>query len=246
MKASVYHHPTYRNRIFLVLATIHVNGLKAAVSHYSQRLINGLSHEYGKPAKTETGTDDGRFTVASNDEELEYLAIQSSNVKWGLPYGTWSQEIFDKAMQCVSIRPADYSFIDLGAGKGNSLLLASRYPFRSITGVEYSKTLADAACVNIAAQLGQNGSGARIQCICGDAAEFEFPNEPTVLLLNNPFQGKVMDRVIANIERSLRATPRDLWVIYGNPWEGRKFRRSAMFKTIEWNLDFSIHRSFFR
>jgi Methyltransferase domain len=243
MKASVYHHPTYRNRLFLVLATIHVNGLKAAATHYSQRFIHALSDEHGKPAKTESGTDDGRFTVASNDEQLEYLAIQSSNVKWGLPYGTWSQEIFDKAMQSVSIPPADYGFIDLGAGKGNSLLLASRYPFRTITGVEYSKTLTDAACANISAQ---QASGVPIQCICGDAAEFEFPNEPTVLLLNNPFQGKVMDRVIANIEKSLRANPRDLWVIYGNPWEGRKFRRSVMFKTIEWNLDFSIHRSFFR
>jgi len=52
-----------------------------------------------------------------------------------------------------------------------------------------------------------------------------------------------MDRVIANLEESLRAAPRDLWVIYGIPWEGRKFRRSPMLQTIEWNSDYSLHRS---
>jgi tRNA1(Val) A37 N6-methylase TrmN6 len=37
------------------------------------------------------------------------------------------------------VRLTDYSFIDLGAGKGLALLLASKYPFKSIVGVEYSK-----------------------------------------------------------------------------------------------------------
>jgi predicted RNA methylase len=246
VKGAVNHHPTYRNRLSLVFATIRVIGLRAGVSHYSQRLIHLVTNKYGKPANDESDAHDGRFAVESSNERLEYLAIQSPNVKWGLPYAPWSPELFDKAIGSMPIRTDEYSFVDLGAGKGLPLLLASRYSFKSITGVEYSKTLADAACMNISAHQAQNGSRVSIQCICGDAAEFEFPHEPTVVYLFNPFQGKVMDRVIANIEKSLRAVPRDLWVIYANPWEGRKFRRSPMFETIEWNLEYSIHRSILR
>ena len=47
---------------------------------------------------------------------------------------------------------------------------------------------------------------------------FNLPNEPTILYLYNPFQARLWDRVIANIEMSLRDHPRDLWVIYANPW----------------------------
>jgi predicted RNA methylase len=246
VKGAINHHPTYRNRVSLVFATIHVKGLRAGVSHYSQRLIHLLTNRYGKPANDEPDGPDGRFVPERNNERLEYLAIQSPNVKWGLPYAPWSPEFFDKAIGSLAVRTSDYDFVDLGAGKGLPLLLASKYSFKSITGVEYSRTLADAARMNIAAHQKQNGSKVRIQCVCGDAAEFQFPNEPTVVYLFNPFQGKVMDRVIANLETSLRAVPRDLWVIYANPWEGRKFRRSAMFETIEWNLEYSIHRSILR
>jgi predicted RNA methylase len=243
---TLNHHPTYRNRLSLIFATIHVNGLRAGISHYSQRLIHLVTKKYGKPANDESDVQDGRFAVESSNERLDYLAIQSPNVKWGLPYAPWSPELFNEAIGSLPIRTDDYSFVDLGAGKGLPLLLASKYSFKSITGVEYSQTLAAAARMNISAYQEQNGSGVRIQCVCGDAAEFEFPYEPTVVYLFNPFQGRVMDRVIANLETSLRAMPRDLWLIYANPWEGRKFRRSAMFETIEWNLEYSIHRCILR
>jgi hypothetical protein len=246
VNGAVNHHPTYRNRISLVFATIHVNGIRAGVSHYSQRLVHLLTNKYGKPANDESEDQDGRFAVEGCNERLDYLAIESPNVKWGLPYAPWSPELFDTAIKSLPIRTEEYGFVDLGAGKGQPLLLASRYLFKSITGVEYSKTLAGEACKNISAHQDQDGSSVSIQCICGDAAEFEFPHEPTVVYLFNPFQGKVMDRVVANMETSLRAAPRDLWVIYANPWEGRKFRRSTVFETVERNLEYSIHRSILR
>src|SRR5690242_3123851 len=42
-----------------------------------------------------------------------------------------------------------FSFIDVGAGKGRALLLASELPFRKIIGVELSKELARIAAHNI-------------------------------------------------------------------------------------------------
>jgi hypothetical protein len=240
VKGRVRHSPTFRNRIYHVTRTFQFKGVKASVSYYCQRLIHKAMMR--EDERYEPDLSDKCFAAESFDASLDELAIESPNAKWGLPYEPTRRDLFDKALRSLPIRLADYNFIDLGAGKGWALVLASEYSFKSITGVEYSKVLADSASVYIRAHQKQSGLHACIQCIWGDATDFNLPNEPTIIYLYNPFQGDVMDRVIANIEMSLRDHPRDLWVIYANPWEGRKFRRSPMFETIEWNSEYSVHR----
>ena len=241
VKGRVKQSPTFSNRIYQVAKTFHFEGAKAGVSYYCQRLLHKAMR---KDARYEPNMSDERFAAESFDASFDDLAIQSPNAKWGLPYEPWRRDLLHKALRSLPIRLDDYTFVDLGAGKGWALLLASEYRFKSITGVEYSKVLADSASVHIRTHQEKIGSHACIQCIWGDATDFNLPNERTILYLYNPFQGAVMDRVIANIEMSLRDHPRDLWVIYANPWEGRKFRRSPMFETIEWNSEYSVHRSF--
>jgi hypothetical protein len=233
--------PTVRNRIFIAIHTLQSNGVKAAVSHYSERIVDKVIGKQGRPVDKPNICEE-RFSARASDHSVDQLAIQSDNAKWGLLYEPSRAEVLHTALRKISERLDNYTFIDLGAGKGLPLLLASEYPFKSIIGVEYSEILADAADLNIQTHKSMNPSAAPIRCVRGDATEFVFPQEPTVLYLFNPFQGKVMDRVIANLETSLREHPRDLWVIYVNPWEMRKFRRHPLFETIEWNLDYSIHR----
>jgi SAM-dependent methyltransferase len=235
--------PTLPNRIYQLLATFRFHGVQAGVVDYYQRLQCKVLNKGRRQEECESSNRDQRFAVGDGQDRLHDLVIQSPNAKWGLPYEPTHPGLLDRAVQSLPIRLADYDFVDFGAGKGLALLLASRYPFKSITGIEYSKSLADVASLNIRADKEQSGSRACIQCIWADAADFQLPNTPTVLYLFNPFQGVVMDRVIANIEKSLRSFPRDLWVLYENPWEGRKFRRSRLFETIEWNEKYSIHRS---
>lgn len=232
--------PTVRNRFYIAIHTLQSNGVKAAVSHYSERIIDIVTGKE-RPAEKPNICEE-RFTARMSDHSLDQLAIRSDNAKWGQLYEPSRAEVLHTALRKLTERLDNYIFIDLGAGKGLPLLLASEYPFKSILGVEYSEILADAAELNIQRHKEMNPSAAPIRCVHGDATEFVFPPEPTVVYLFNPFQGKVMDRVIANLETSLREHPRDLWVIYVNPWEMRKFRRSPIFETIEWNLDYAIHR----
>jgi hypothetical protein len=244
IKGKVNRTPTFSNRMHQIMRTFQFKGAKASLSHYGRRALQVVLRKHEEePIACDATVCDQRFAAESYDARLDDLAIQSPNAKWGLPYVPTQQDFFDKVVQSLPVRLEDYSFIDLGAGKGLALLLAANYPFSSITGVEYAKTLADLAADNIRAHQEENGTRSPIHCMWGDAADFQFPHEPAVLYLFNPFQGKVMDQVIANLENSLRTAPRDLWVIYGIPWEGRKFRRSAMFDTIEWNSDYSLHRS---
>jgi hypothetical protein len=235
--------PTLSNRFYQVARNLRFRGATGALSHYGGRALQILTGTTeSRDAASEEASDE-RFAAGSYESPLRELAIQSPNAKWGLPYAPTNPDFFETVVANLPINLSEYDFVDLGAGKGLALLLASKFPFKSITGVEYSKVLAETAVENLRSCKEQEGNRRPIDCLWGDAANFEFAPSPTVLYLFNPFQGKVMDRVIANIESSLSTTPRDLWVIYGIPWEGRKFRRSPMLETLEWKADYSLHRS---
>lgn len=146
-------------------------------------------------------------------------------------------------LQYVQADFRNYVFVDFGAGKGRALLMASEYPFKRIIGVEYSETLVAIGQKNVRAYDSQTQQCRDIRYLCADVSEVILPAEPIVLYLFNAFQGKVMDRVIKNIEDSLHHHPRDLWIVYFNPWEHRKFKRSPKVRTVESNWQFCIYRS---
>jgi SAM-dependent methyltransferase len=110
-----------------------------------------------------------------------------------------------------------FTFIDLGSGKGRALLMASRYPFRQIIGVELLEELNAIAVRNIAAYKGERQKCSLIESHAGDARRFEFPADPTVLYLFNPFPRHVWRDVLASLRRSQEITPRQVYVIYHNP-----------------------------
>src|ERR1051325_451687 len=45
--------------------------------------------------------------------------------------------LFDEMMQALPVKFQDFTFIDLGSGKGRCLLMAAGYGFRKIIGVEF-------------------------------------------------------------------------------------------------------------
>ena len=55
---------------------------------------------------------------------------------------------FDRVLRSVPIAPADYTFVDMGCSKGRALLLAARFGFRDIVGVEIEDARAAAIDVH--------------------------------------------------------------------------------------------------
>lgn len=117
----------------------------------------------------------------------------------------------------TTINFRDFTFIDLGSGKGRTLLMASDYPFRRIIGVELLPALHRIAQENLARYKSESQKCFDLQAICADATRFCFPDEPLVIFLFNPFGESGMRRVTANLEQSLRARPRPAYVLYHNP-----------------------------
>jgi hypothetical protein len=71
---------------------------------------------------------------------------------------------------------------------------------------------------------------ARVELAVGDAEDFAFPREPLVVYLYNPFPGAVLERVVANLEASLREQPREAVIVYVNPHALSAITRSELFE----------------
>ena len=133
------------------------------------------------------------------------------------PYQPTDPALFHEMLANLDIDLRDFVFIDIGSGKGRTLLMASDYPFRLIIGVELLPELHRVAEENSGKYKSDSQQCFAIETICGDAREFVFPLEPTVLYLFNPLPEPGLVQMIDNLEQSSREHPRQVFVIYHNP-----------------------------
>src|SRR2546426_7809454 len=133
------------------------------------------------------------------------------------PYQPTEPSLFHEMLSTLGIDFGEFTFIDLGSGKGRVLLMAGDYAFRRIVGLELLPELHRVAQENLSQYKSNSQQCFALETICSDAREFAFPAEPTVLYLFNPLPEEGLVQVIANLDRSLREAPRPLYVIYHNP-----------------------------
>ena len=139
----------------------------------------------------------------------------------------------------------EFTFIDLGSGKGRTLLMASEYPFKKIVGVEVLPRLHRAAEANIAAYLARESpaSAATIESVCLDAREFVFPGTPLVLYLFNPLPEPGLRQVIRNLENSCRKAPRSVWILYHYPESEVAIAQSPLWERVSQTSQYSVYRT---
>jgi SAM-dependent methyltransferase len=119
-----------------------------------------------------------------------------------------------QALRALPIRDyAEYTFIDMGSGKGRMLLLAAECPFRRILGIEFAAELHRQAVENIAACRGIWLRCRQIESVAMDAADFRFPDDNLVLYFFNPFGCATMRRVLEELRTSLKRLPRDVLLV---------------------------------
>lgn len=112
---------------------------------------------------------------------------------------------------------SEFTFIDLGSGKGRTLLMASEYPFRRIVGVELLPSLHQIAQENLSRYKSDSQRCFTVDSVCADATSFLLPKEPLILYLFNPFLQSGVQRTIENLKSSLQQHPRPAYVLYHNP-----------------------------
>lgn len=106
-------------------------------------------------------------------------------------------------------------FIDYGSGKGRALLIAARFPFKRVIGVEMSPVLNRIAAANLRATRWL--TRAEVELVPTNATAYVVPPDATVFYFYNPFKDDVFAAVVDRIFTSLDAVPRTITIIYTNP-----------------------------
>jgi SAM-dependent methyltransferase len=104
-------------------------------------------------------------------------------------------------------------FLDLGCGKGQVVFVAAYFPFGHVIGLDLSEQLISIARHNL--DPGRH----RFRCpeidlVVGDAADYPIPTDVNVCYLYHPFPRPVMERVMARLDASWDAHPRDIRLFY--------------------------------
>ncbi len=151
------------------------------------------------------GTDTGGVTPAWSLD----VVSDSPNQRFAVKYqASEAQELTD-AITYIGVARSSFIFVDLGCGKGRALIVAAKLGFRRVVGIEFARTLANIADTNLTKLKLTNAN-----VICGDAAEYIFPNDDFVLYLYNPFADEVMRCVLENLRTSHAKT---IFIIYKRP-----------------------------
>lgn len=130
------------------------------------------------------------------------------------PYFATEPWLFEQMIQVLPIDFSQFTFIDLGSGKGRVLLMASGYPFKRIIGVEFMPELHRAAQKNIASYSDDRQLWRQIETACMDARDFRFPPGPLVVYLFNPFSEATFAQVLENLRHSIEQSPRPVYIAY--------------------------------
>ncbi len=121
--------------------------------------------------------------------------------------------------ECSPLAPIERTvFLDVGAGKGRAMLLASQYPFRGVEGVELNPQLAAIASANIALWHKESNAGALapLRLHLADATRHPLPPEATLAYLFHPFESAPLRRFLRHVTASLGAHPRPFDLVYVN------------------------------
>lgn len=124
--------------------------------------------------------------------------------KHAVAYEPSDPEWFRATVASLGINPREYTFVDLGCGKGRVLILAAELGFTAVVGVEFAASLA---------KIGRRNVGSLAKIVCQDAGEYRFPDGPLVVYMYNPFDASVLSRVAKNLRDLM---PRDIFVCYVN------------------------------
>jgi hypothetical protein len=148
----------------------------------------------------------------------------------------------DAAASALDFQFEQFTFLDVGSGKGRALLLASDYPFRKITGIELLPEFHAEALQNITKYRSPAQRCFAIELLCANAREIDFASDPLVIYLFNPLPESDLRKTVARLEDSLRAHPRPVYLIYHNPLLEHVLAGSQLLRKIGGTHQYAIYK----
>lgn len=212
----------YRNYGFAVLCSRligkarHIAGMPTA----GQQAYRDFKAQEDAAIDQRLGADTGGI------QQLPDLTIIGPNAHHGTSHIASPPHTFADSLAAAEPALGDIaqaSFMDLGSGKGRTLLMAAERGYGRIVGVEFAAELDAVARANVAGRPDRD----RFEIFHGDAVEAELPDGPVLLYLANPFAAKLMAVVAQNAMDNWRRNKRPVRVVYVFPDNAAEWPRAG-------------------
>ena len=127
-------------------------------------------------------------------EELSPVSSAHANLTY--EYGPSPRPVVQWLLDALKVDFSEYSFVDIGSGRGRVLLTAAGRPFKRVHGVEFCSNLHEEASSNIAGYPGEHLKCRDVKSILCDALDYDVPEGNCVLYFFNPFDVQLVERVV--------------------------------------------------
>lgn len=198
-----------------------LNGPIVGRAFFLFEYVRALIEERREAFDARFGTDTSAPTFEKN---------QKTDVHFYVPT---TASIIYEIIAALPIRPQEFTFIDMGSGKGRALLIASEFPFKKIVGIELSEQLHQIAEENVKRFRPATQKCTTFDLHCMDALDYVYDDTPVVLFLFDPFGRDILEKALAKLDASLKASPRDCYVVYVYPQYEDLLETSRTFKRIK-------------
>jgi len=165
--------------------------------------------------------------------EIDELGIGEAAQQYARRYHASKIEIVRCLLSKLRIPRDEFTFIDVGCGKGLCLILAAEAGFRKAVGVEISPLLTKVGRRNVERYRKRTRSDCEFELHCLDAREFILPDEKALLYFYNPFDRSVVESVLSSIGASLRRKPLELFILYVVPSCAELFDAAEFLELVE-------------
>ncbi len=172
--------------------------------------------------------------------EVGSLTIDSPNSVFAVRYEPSSESIVCSAIESISIDYTGFTFIDFGSGMGRVLMIAARYPFKRVIGIEFAAELHRIAQENIRGMSLSQPVGDRVLSVCADAAKYELPPESLVCYFYNPFESQLLARVAERLVAHV-ASGHNVYVLYVNPRHREVMDRNSRFGLLRSTSNLAVY-----
>ena len=230
--------PNAREKLAIVLNNFEMFGVQRtvrdALGYLLTRVSDNFDEKYGVSTELESAAT----------EPLEPGLGDAVSIDNGHGYEPTQERVMRHILDYVRahVDPTEFTFVDLGCGKGRAVLMASELPFREVIGVDIAPDLCKVAEQNVASYFrrSENGTGgkngiagkkgttqrrsggaprlqSKVTITCADVTRYDFPETDLLVYMFNPFRGAVFRSALDRVAAFQRRTGRRAYIALSNP-----------------------------
>ena len=207
--------PDFASKLRRLSYSLASRGLTRTGLDVAGLLIKAVGNKTGYRAEHDLAFD-GRFgtDTAGKVESKELGYVDKERQGQAVRYLPSPAGVTRWMLDNIGIDHSQYSFVDLGCGKGRVVLVAAQYRFQNVLGVDLSAALTEVASRNVSIFPASSRKSGHVRILNVDATKVDYPDTNLLLHLYHPFDANVTAAVLRNLEASLAAKPRQVRIAY--------------------------------